>query len=158
MPKFKRPSTPPPTSPVGDSTASGTGFWGDSDLPCYITEILKDLLRVLAIRATHMSRFLELLYLLQGCAHRVAHKLVAGPQNRKALFVALGTVPRERERRDSVTATGIRNSVLRAEPRKLLTTASRQPMPATATASFYDPPSQGDLLSSPPPIPLLGKI
>lgn len=52
----------------------------------------------MAIRATHMPGLLELLYLLQSYAHCMAHKLRAGPQNRKALFVALGTVPRQTDR------------------------------------------------------------
>ena len=71
------------------------GVWG---LPSYVTEVLKDLLWVLAIRATHMPCFLQLLDLLQSHIHCVAHELIAGPQNRQALFMTLGTVPRQEKR------------------------------------------------------------
>lgn len=99
MPNFKLPSFPPhlPLSEIPQQVEQVSE--GESDLPSYIAEILKDFLRVLAIRATHVPSFPELLCLLQSYTHRVAHKLRAGPQNRKALFVALGTVPRQRDRR-----------------------------------------------------------
>jgi hypothetical protein len=107
------PSPLPPNSSSGELTASKLAgrFLRLSGLPGYVTKVLKDLVWVLTIRATHTPCLLELLHLLQSYTHCIAHKLRAGPENRQALFVALDTIPGERgrEKKDTPTATGIWN-------------------------------------------------